>query len=70
MATTGGLVRFDGYRFTVYSPENGDLPSSRITALYFSSPDTLWLGTEEGYIGTFDDLRPTQRIHTVSMPWL
>ena len=53
MATSGGLTRFDGYRFTVYTPVNGNLPSNRITALFFSSPDTLWVGTEEGYVGTF-----------------
>jgi PAS domain S-box-containing protein len=47
--TERGLVRFDGLRFTVYTPESAPgLPSAWITALLPSADGTLWIGTGSG----------------------
>jgi signal transduction histidine kinase/ligand-binding sensor domain-containing protein/DNA-binding response OmpR family regulator len=51
LATTGGLVRFDGLRFEAFpgDPPAG-LPSNRITGLAVGRGDTLWIATEDGYL--------------------
>jgi ligand-binding sensor domain-containing protein/signal transduction histidine kinase len=49
IGTSGGLVRFDGTRFTVFDPENE--PAFRddsVYSLYTSRDGTLWAGTEGG----------------------
>jgi PAS domain S-box-containing protein len=44
-----GLVRFDGVRFTVYSPENTPaLTTSMVFALWADADGTLWVGTRGG----------------------
>ena len=51
IASTGGLARFDGRRFIVYTARSGsDLPSSRFNGLAGASGDTLWAVTEQGAI--------------------
>src|SRR5690348_16811105 len=43
---TGGLVRFDGVRFTVFDQNNTPgLKSSRIVRLFEDSQRRLWIGT-------------------------
>ncbi|MBC7350112.1 MAG: diguanylate cyclase [Candidatus Aminicenantes bacterium] len=66
--TESGLNKFDGYRFTVYLPVEGDpysLSNSWINALLVDRNGDLWVGTENGlnkydvsaekFIGYFHD---------------
>src|SRR5262245_26554692 len=47
--TFGGLVRFDGYAFTVFDPDNTPgLASARVTTLHEDRRGVLWIGTEAG----------------------
>ena len=47
--TSGGLVRFDGSRFTLFSPANTPtLRDDSVYALLTTSDGTLWAGTEGG----------------------
>ena len=49
LATEFGLVRFDGVRFVVWTPPQGQaLPSSNIRSLLAARDGTLWIGTLEG----------------------
>ena len=44
-----GLVRFDGVRFTVFTPDNAPgLTSAWVTALWSDPDGTLWVGTGGG----------------------
>jgi signal transduction histidine kinase/ligand-binding sensor domain-containing protein len=56
LATWGGLVRFDGARFTVFGM--ADIPglgSSRILSLHASRSGGLWIGTRDGGLARLDD---------------
>ena len=47
LGTLNGLVRFDGFRFTIFDEDNTPgLSSSRIVSLFEDSRDNLWIGTE------------------------
>lgn len=49
LGTFGGLVRFDGVRFTTFNTANTPtLHSNRVMSLYEDSDATLWIGTETG----------------------
>ena len=49
IGTDAGLVRFDGVRFTPWSPPPGEqLPSSTIYSLLGARDGSLWIGTTEG----------------------
>jgi ligand-binding sensor domain-containing protein/signal transduction histidine kinase len=49
IGTSGGLVRFDGSRFTVFSPSNTPaLRDDSIYSLLVTHDGTLWAGTEGG----------------------
>jgi signal transduction histidine kinase/ligand-binding sensor domain-containing protein/AraC-like DNA-binding protein len=51
LATYGGLVRFDGVRFTVFDTGNTEeLPSSRIVDLTQGADGSLWMRTEPGHL--------------------
>lgn len=51
LGTFGGLARFDGVRFKIYTSSNTPaLKSNRITALTTDREGTLWIGTERGEI--------------------
>ncbi|MEJ0040266.1 MAG: two-component regulator propeller domain-containing protein [Gammaproteobacteria bacterium] len=46
IGTRAGLVRFDGVRFTPFTPQAGEeLRSSRILSLHATSDGSLWIGT-------------------------
>jgi signal transduction histidine kinase/ligand-binding sensor domain-containing protein len=48
-ATSDGLVRYDGVRFTVFDQGNSKgLRSNRFTSLYVDEAGTLWAGTDDG----------------------
>lgn len=47
--TLGGLVRYDGVRFTVFNKSNSaGIASNRFTALYEDAWGSLWIGTYDG----------------------
>jgi ligand-binding sensor domain-containing protein/signal transduction histidine kinase len=49
IGTSGGLVRFDGIRFTVFNPHNEPaFHDESIYSLLTSADGTLWAGTEGG----------------------
>ena len=49
LATEGGLVRFDGLKFTVYDSQNTPaLHSNNIRALLEDKEHALWVGTADG----------------------
>lgn len=49
LATRGGLVRFDGLRFTVFDRnQGGGLTNSWITGLAVDSRGVLWIGSNDG----------------------
>lgn len=51
LGTQGGLVRFDGVRFEVFSPSTHPaLRSSRIRTLFEDRNKTLWIGSEDGLV--------------------
>jgi signal transduction histidine kinase/ligand-binding sensor domain-containing protein len=51
LATNGGLVRYDGLRFTVFNTANSKgLADNSINALCEDARGDLWLGTEEGLV--------------------
>jgi ligand-binding sensor domain-containing protein len=56
LATDEGLVRFDGYEFTLFTKDNSNLPSNSVTALASGKDGSLWIGTANGmahYDGQF-----------------
>lgn len=51
LATFGGLVRFDGVKFTVFDRFNTPgMKADRCTALYEDRQGRLWIGTENGIV--------------------
>ena len=50
MGTEEGLARFDGYEFTIFNKDHGDLPSNSVTALAAGADGTLWIGTTSGVV--------------------
>jgi ligand-binding sensor domain-containing protein/signal transduction histidine kinase len=49
--TLGGLVRYDGVRFTVFDKSNSPgLVSNRFTTLHEDAKGNLWIGTESGQL--------------------
>lgn len=65
LATYGGVVRFDGVRFTVFNTENTPaLPSNIVYSLAEGPEGTLWVGTYGGGLVRYRDgewARLTQR---------
>src|ERR1035438_1401695 len=56
ISTYNGLARFDGVRFTEF--ESGSTPglaSSRVTSLFESDDDALWIGHEGGELTLYAD---------------
>lgn len=54
LGTQGGLVRFDGVKFTLFNPSSHPgLTSSRIRTLYEDGDGVLWIGTEDGALVKF-----------------
>lgn len=54
LGTNGGLVRFDGIRFTTFDSGNTpELRSNRILALAEDRDGTLWIGTQNGGLTSY-----------------
>ncbi len=54
LATYGGLVRFDGVKFTVFDTGNSrGLMSNRVVALLEDRAGNLWIGTEQGGLSRY-----------------
>jgi signal transduction histidine kinase/ligand-binding sensor domain-containing protein len=52
-STLGGLSRFDGYRFTTYTPKDG-LPFSYINGVLESRGGVYWVAVNGGGVSRFD----------------
>ena len=67
LGTYGGLVRFDGVRFTVFSSANTpQLASDRVTSLFEDSRGVLWIGHERGDLTACQDLKFTAQTTRVT----
>jgi len=54
IGTTGGLLRFDGARLTVFDSENTpELQENSVFALMVSRDGSLWIGTEGGGLARY-----------------
>src|SRR5262249_44563514 len=54
IATSDGLVRFDGLKSTVFNSGNTDgLESNRFTCLYEDDLGALWIGSEDGGVALY-----------------
>src|SRR5580704_14893597 len=61
LGTTSGLIRFDGMRFTAWSPISGpQLPNPNINCLRPSAQGGLWVGTATGAVCRVDRGRVTR----------
>jgi ligand-binding sensor domain-containing protein len=52
--TGGGLAKFDGSNWTVYDPNNSDIPSNQLNSLVFDVYGNLWIGSNWGGITKYD----------------
>ena len=55
--TQNGLVKYDGYTYTLFKPDPEDphsLSDARIYALYEDTAGNLWVGTAQGGLNHFD----------------
>src|SRR5215472_11954634 len=48
IGTREGIASFDGYRFTTFNREHGEIPSNTIYSLAAGRNGALWIGTTEG----------------------
>ncbi len=71
--TDGGLYKYDGYTFTVYTNDPANpisLSNDSVRAIYEDRTGTLWIGTEGGGLNQFD--RTTEQFihykHTPNNP--
>jgi diguanylate cyclase (GGDEF)-like protein len=57
IATTGGLVRYDGYRFRLYQTDPEDpssLPGNVVRVLHRARDGRIWIGTESEGVARYD----------------
>lgn len=69
VGTFGGLARFDGLRFTIFSSSNTpELKSNRITRLDEDRRGALWIITEQGTLTRYADGRFADYTGQAGMP--
>ncbi|MBX3244556.1 MAG: hypothetical protein KF685_08895 [Acidobacteria bacterium] len=62
LTTFGGLARYDGFKFKVFTTGNTpELTNNRLTSLYEDKEGTIWIGSEDGDViryrnGVFDTI--------------
>lgn len=54
LATTGGAVRFDGTKFTVFTKKHG-LPNTYLARIFEDKDGTLWVGSYGGGVCRYDN---------------
>lgn len=57
IATTGGLVRYDGYRFRLYQTQPDDpasLPGNVVRVVHRARDGRIWVGTESEGVARYD----------------
>ncbi len=54
LENSGGLARFDGMNWQVFSTENSELPVNYVTSLALDNSGVLWMGTYEGGAVSFN----------------
>jgi sugar lactone lactonase YvrE len=54
IGTKGGLAKFDGARWEVYTRSNSGLPDNWVSSLAVDLQGNLWIGTYEGGLARFD----------------
>ena len=57
IATTGGLVRYDGYRFRLYQTQPDDpasLPGNVVRVMHRDRDGRIWVGTESEGVARYD----------------
>lgn len=55
LATFGGLARYDGVKFKIFTTTNTpELPDNRITSLYADHHGALWVRSEGGYLTRYE----------------
>lgn len=57
LGTDGGLVRFNGDRFTEFNVQSGDLKDNEVWALQEDNDGALWIGTYGGGLTRLQDGR-------------
>src|ERR1017187_679316 len=57
LGTDGGLVRFNGERFTEFTVQSGDLRDNEVWALQEDEAGSLWIGTYGGGLTRLKDGR-------------
>lgn len=66
IATDGGLNRFDGENFKVFSEKNTELKGNSVNALFYDArTDRLWVGSKKG-LNVLDC--KSQKFLSVSLP--
>jgi ligand-binding sensor domain-containing protein len=66
LATTDGLVRFDGVSFTIFNRMNAGLPADRVRALHEGRDGRLWVGTSRGLaVGDARGRGPFARVRAI-----
>lgn len=66
LGTWSGLLRYDGYEFTIFQQQSdsGGLGSNKVTSVYEDQQNRLWVGTRRGGVQQFD--RATQQFESFS----
>ena len=54
IGTRGGLAKFDGQHWSVYSTTNSGLPNDDIRSLVIDQSGNVWVGTYGGGLAKFD----------------
>jgi signal transduction histidine kinase/ligand-binding sensor domain-containing protein len=69
IATSDGLARFDGLKFTIFNTSNTEgIESNRFTCIYEDEQGVLWIGTEDGGLMIYRNGRFQTLLSAASLP--